>query len=750
MNQHYNKNEFEIIDSAVMYSQPRYPLANAPDFEQQNINIDVRTAIVASVKVVGTLLGKFIPGFGMFGPLIDFLWPKDTEATWRAFMSAVEELVDQKINDLKRSEALSRLEGLLNTLKLYQTAASNWEKDPQNPKLQETVRNQFIATNTFMFGSMPMFRVSGFELPMLTMYAEAANLHLLLLQDAVKFGRSWGMDTVTVNSYQSNLETAIKIYTDSCISTYNQGLEQAKTLPADGDVAKWNAYNDYRRDMTLMVLDLVAIWSTYNTTQYPLPVNVQLTREIYTELRGWYAGKLEITEAQLVRPPHLFTFFQSANLYIDYASPFPLGGIQQTVHYPLGANLETAVKGQTSNYLSKVTATPSDAVINRVDTQIFNCVTGLKFYQQYATEPFVTPIWSTFTPGVYPEINMNRIPIEGDQTQANHRMSWISGYWHPVSYTPPYPYNFSCITFGWTHLSADLDNRIYSDSITQIPAVKGYTLEHGAAVVKGPGSTGGDLVRLPAYNDIWTQLRIKMRMNTWGTGKKYKIRIRYASEGAANLFVGRYVDATNSWWETGNYAVKQTFSGSMIYNSFEYLDTFSYTATEPEFKIELRCNSGSSIYIDKIEFIPETPEPPETPVVEGVYQIVTALNNSSVVDLSLRDGIVQLYGNGNASNQKWRFVFDTSKRAYQIRNIANESIVLTWVSPNSVQGITNQSYYSQYWIIRDAGNGYVYLSNYDNPNLVLDVTAGNIANGTPIVAWSFNGGTNQKFKLNKL
>ncbi|WP_240527643.1 insecticidal delta-endotoxin Cry8Ea1 family protein, partial [Bacillus cereus] len=91
------------------------------------------------------------------------------------------------------------------------------------------------------------------------------------------------MDTVTVNSYQSNLETAIKIYTDSCISTYNQGLEQAKTLPADGDVAKWNAYNDYRRDMTLMVLDLVAIWSTYNTTQYPLPVNVQLTREIYTE-----------------------------------------------------------------------------------------------------------------------------------------------------------------------------------------------------------------------------------------------------------------------------------------------------------------------------------------------------------------------------------------------------------------------------------------------------------------------------------
>lgn len=745
MNQNDNKTEFEIIDRADMYSQPRFPLANVPDFEPQNIKIDERTAVISSIKVVGTILGILNPAFKIFAPLIEILWPKGTGFTWEDIMSATEALVDKKISDLKRNEALVQLDGIKDTLILYQTAASNWEKDPQNPKLQETVRTQFIATNTYIVGSMPSFRVSGYELPMLSMYAEAANLHLLLLSDVAKLGGSWGMDTVTVNSYQSNLETAIRLYTDSCMSTYNQGLEKAKTLPADGDIAKWNAYNDYRRDMTLMVLDLVALWPTYSPKQYPLPVNVQLTREIYTQLRGSAAGNLETTEAQLVRPPHLFTFFQSANIYDDDVL-YPLLGIQQTVQTTLGERLETAVKGRTSSHLTKVTATPSDAVINRVETQYYDGVTGLKFYQQYATAPFATPLWWTYISGVYPWVDMNRIPIEGNQTQANHRMSWISGYWHPGSPNPPWPQNFTAVTFGWTHLSADLDNRIYPDIITQIPAVKASYLGAGTVVVKGPGSTGGDLVRFPAaaQNDKKESI-IDLRMNTWEKGRRYKVRIRYASEGNANLYVG-ILAFNNGSWGSKTSAVSQTFSSSMTYDSFKYIDMFSFTPNASACYVVIG-STGSPIYIDKIEFIPETPEPP---VVEGVYQIVTALNNSSVVNLSLQDYKVVLLGNQNASNQKWKFVYDRSKMAYQIKSVANENIVLTWVSPNSVQGITNQSYDSQYWRISDAGNGYVYLRNYGDLLLGLDVGGANTTNGTPILAWPFNGNTNQQFKLNKL
>lgn len=60
----------------------------------------------------------------------------------------------------------------------------------------------------------------------------------------------------------------------------------------------------------------------------------------------------------------------------------------------------------------------------------------------------------------------------------------------------------------------------------------------------------------------------------------------------------------------------------------------------------------------------------------------------------------------------------------------------------------NQSSNGQYWIIKDAGNDYVYVENYGNSNLVID--APNSANGTIMRVNSFTGSTNQKFKLNKL
>ncbi|PDZ93717.1 hypothetical protein CON36_37740, partial [Bacillus cereus] len=94
---------------------------------------------------------------------------------------------------------------------------------------------------------------------------------------------------------------------------------------------------------------------------------------------------------------------------------------------------------------------------------------------------------------------------------------------------------------------------------------------------------------------------------------------------------------------------------SMIYDSFRYLDTFSFSANENEFKIELRCNSGGPIYFDKIECIPLNSN---GEISNGTYQIVSALNNSSVVDMDPGTKNVHLWQNGNGNNQKWRLVYN--------------------------------------------------------------------------------------------
>ncbi|PEW99579.1 hypothetical protein COD78_32710, partial [Bacillus cereus] len=52
-------------------------------------------------------------------------------------------------------------------------------------------------------------------------------------------------------------------------------------------------------------------------------------------------------------------------------------------------------------------------------------------------------------------------------------------------------------------------------------------------------------------------------------------------------------------------------------------------------------------------------------VPSGISQIVTALNDKSVVDLNVSNGDVTLYSNHGGVNQRWRFEYIQNK-GYQI------------------------------------------------------------------------------------
>ncbi|WP_396135563.1 insecticidal delta-endotoxin Cry8Ea1 family protein, partial [Bacillus thuringiensis] len=43
-----------------------------------------------------------------------------------------------------------------------------------------------------MTTAIPLFSIRNQEVPLLMVYAQAANLHLLLLRDASLFGSEWG------------------------------------------------------------------------------------------------------------------------------------------------------------------------------------------------------------------------------------------------------------------------------------------------------------------------------------------------------------------------------------------------------------------------------------------------------------------------------------------------------------------------------------------------------------------------------
>ncbi|MGG5736870.1 delta endotoxin C-terminal domain-containing protein [Bacillus cereus group sp. IBL03679] len=157
-------------------------------------------------------------------------------------------------------------------------------------------------------------------------------------------------------------------------------------------------------------------------------------------------------------------------------------------------------------------------------------------------------------------------------------------------------------SYGWTHVSADHNNLIDTQKITQIPAVKGYMLTGDADVIKGPGSTGGDLVQLRSGGLV----RIKVTLPT--NGPAYRMRIRYANNSPASLGVDCHFPGNTL--ESDQYDIPATYTGgNLTYNAFAYQDTLLLPATTNERVAEIYVSSSfnssnNKIIIDKIEFIP--------------------------------------------------------------------------------------------------------------------------------------------------
>ncbi|MGH1233095.1 delta endotoxin C-terminal domain-containing protein, partial [Bacillus toyonensis] len=165
-------------------------------------------------------------------------------------------------------------------------------------------------------------------------------------------------------------------------------------------------------------------------------------------------------------------------------------------------------------------------------------------------------------------------------------------------YPPP---SLTYSAYGWTHVSADADNRIDAEKITQIPAVKGSWLNEGT-VIKGPGSTGGDLIQLHSYGtSIALSVTIPAGIQT------YRVRIRYASNADLPILVSLGYSGLDT------FIAPATTSDltKLTYNKFAYLDTLVFTSREDpnglyEQLIFIRHNGLESrtFIIDKIEFIP--------------------------------------------------------------------------------------------------------------------------------------------------
>lgn len=143
---------------------------------------------------------------------------------------------------------------------------------------------------------------------------------------------------------------------------------------------------------------------------------------------------------------------------------------------------------------------------------------------------------------------------------------------------------------------------------------------------------------------------------------------------------------------------------------------------------------------------------------DGEYQIKNRKDENVLADLSSNQNgaIVHAYQNYGLNNQKWNFVYNSTKQAYKISSSQNPNLFLTWpyyFIPTEISygisGTVETGDDNQYWRIEQTSDGYYQLRSLRDLKMVLDLENGNTSNGTPLYAWSENGAPSQEWIIEK-
>ncbi|MEH7219915.1 insecticidal delta-endotoxin Cry8Ea1 family protein, partial [Bacillus toyonensis] len=708
MNQNYNNNEYEIKDTDTMGYQSRYPLANTPGAELQQMNykewmdrctngesIDVfgdtagavRNTLIIGTGVAWALLG-LIPVVGgpasaiagLFNVLLPYWWPEQAgppgtpqaQYTWKQLMAGAEDITNKKIQESAKSYATAQWQRVQTYQADFTQARCDWIQDRNNEIKKSRLQDAFDDFNDELQGSMPFFRVQGFEVQMLSMYAQAANMHLLLLRDVVQNGLSWGFLQSEVDRYYLNpqgnqgLLQLLGTYTNYCIDWYNKGLQEQY---ATGD---WNKFNNFRTTMTIAVLDTVSVWPTFDPRQYALPTKSQLTRMVYTPRVGDTARSyrpsqpINAQENSIVSIPRLFAWLREVEASTPRETPgssYSMIWYKQTFQNTLGGSQWSISKGTTSaDDVRTMLTIPSpqfqDDVL-KIKNRFYNYLGPFDDYtvdkwtfslthsadQNFEMNPYASDITRLYglpcrgqDSGIcepcdeeHPCINEppnTTMPCE-DKQLYSHRLSYIGAGENTYSKN-----NLTYFGYGWTHVSADAHNLVDVKKITQIPAVKGSSISGDARVIKGSGSTGGDLIKLSTGGSV--TVKVTMPISVSKQTQWYQIRMRYANDETNLLRL--VVKSDFEEWSRVQQLPGTYLGEELIFQSFAYRNLVDGIATyEEKYILELTLENlgnpndidiNTNLLIDKIEFIPiegSVGEYKANQAVEEARKVVNAL-----------------------------------------------------------------------------------------------------------------------------
>ena len=194
------------------------------------------------------------------------LWPKYKEPmdVWDTIKARVETVVATKLSKEVYDRVTSELTGIRDDLAAYK---ANPTTDTHTAALM-VIRDR-----------MPTFQETGYEIPLLPLFTQAANIYLLFLREGILNSEALQFTDKDRATLQTELTAKISELSEYANQWYKAGI------PSDPN---WEKQNDYIREYTLSVLDFLPYWPLMDPSNYTQPVTnlPKMTRQIFSEPQG--------------------------------------------------------------------------------------------------------------------------------------------------------------------------------------------------------------------------------------------------------------------------------------------------------------------------------------------------------------------------------------------------------------------------------------------------------------------------------
>nr|AJA30268.1 Cry2Aa [Bacillus thuringiensis serovar kurstaki] len=201
------------------------------------------------LKKVGSLIGKRI-----LSELWGIIFPSGSTNLMQDILRETEQFLSQRLNTDTLARVNAELIGLQANIREFNQQVDNFLNPTQNP-VPLSITSSVNTMQQLFLNRLPQFQIRGYQLLLLPLFAQAANMHLSFIRDVILNADEWGISAATLRTYRDYLRNYTRDYSNYCINTYQTAFRGLNTRLHD--------MLEFRTYMFLNVFEYVSIWSFF-------------------------------------------------------------------------------------------------------------------------------------------------------------------------------------------------------------------------------------------------------------------------------------------------------------------------------------------------------------------------------------------------------------------------------------------------------------------------------------------------------